>query len=103
MLAKDDNSDVEYGLRAVLEAIVGDILRYCNNKFLTTAAISGKADKATITAGIAGTKSATSGYTIEVPWIEVNSQGIVTAYGTHTHTVTPGLTTKSNGNITFAD
>ncbi len=42
---------------------------------------------ANISAGTAGTSSATSGYTLSVPYVTVNKYGIVTAYGTHTHTV----------------
>ena len=50
--------------------------------------ISGKADKASITAGTAGTSSATSGSSLSVPYVTMSAQGIVTGYGTHTHTVT---------------
>lgn len=49
--------------------------------------ISGKADKASITAGTAGTSSATSGVSISIPYVTANAQGIVTGYGTHTHTI----------------
>lgn len=44
--------------------------------------------KTSITAGTAGTSSATSGSTLEVPYVSVNADGHVTGYGTHTHTVT---------------
>lgn len=40
-----------------------------------------------ITAGTAGTNEATSGKTISIPYVTVNSSGVVTAYGAHTHTV----------------
>lgn len=55
------------------------------NKVITD--ISGKADKASITAGTAGTSSATSGVSISIPYVTTNAQGIVTGYGTHTHTI----------------
>ena len=40
-----------------------------------------------VSAGTAGTSSATHGATLSVPYITVNAQGHVTAKGTHTHTV----------------
>ena len=43
---------------------------------------------ATVTAGTAGTSSATSGSTLAVPYVTVNATGHVTGYGTHTHTIT---------------
>ena len=45
-----------------------------------------------ITAGTAGTSSATSGNTIAVPYVTYNSAGQVTASGTHTHTITNNIT-----------
>ena len=39
------------------------------------------------TAGTAGTGSATHGSTLSVPYVKVNAQGHVTAWGAHTHTV----------------
>ena len=39
-------------------------------------------------ASTAGTSSATSGSTLDVPYVTTNAQGHVTAMGTHTHTVT---------------
>lgn len=41
-----------------------------------------------ITAGTAGTSSATSGSTISVPYITFDARGHITAKGTHTHTIT---------------
>ena len=41
----------------------------------------------TVTAGTAGTSSATSGSTLAVPYVTVNATGHVTGYGTHTHTI----------------
>lgn len=58
--------------------------------------ISGKADKARITAGTAGTSSATSGSSLSVPYVTVNTQGVVTGYGTHTHTITGFLTSHQD-------
>lgn len=58
--------------------------------------ISGKADKANITSGTAGTSSATSGSTLAVPYVTMNAQGIVTGYGTHTHTITGFLTSHQS-------
>lgn len=49
-----------------------------------------------ITAGTAGTNEATSGKTISIPYVTVNSSGVVTAYGTHTHTVS-GLSKSDVG------
>jgi hypothetical protein len=57
--------------------------------------ISGKADALSITAGTAGTSSATSGSTVSVPYVTVNKQGLVTSYGTHTHTISGFLTSSS--------
>lgn len=41
-----------------------------------------------ITAGTAGTSSATSGSTLSVPYVTYDSEGHVTAAGVHTHTIT---------------
>lgn len=43
---------------------------------------------ASVTAGTAGTSSATSGITLAVPYVTYNATGHVTAAGTHTHTIT---------------
>lgn len=45
-----------------------------------------------VTAGTAGTSSATSGSTLAVPYVTYDAQGHVTASGTHTHAVTGFLT-----------
>ena len=42
----------------------------------------------TVTAGTAGTSSATSGSTLAVPYVTYNANGHITATGTHTHTIT---------------
>lgn len=62
--------------------------------------ISGKADKVSITAGTAGTSSATSGSSIAIPYVTVNAQGLVTKYGTHTHTAPAGFGTGSSITVT---
>ena len=49
-----------------------------------------------ITAGTAGTSSATSGSTLAVPYVTYDAQGHITAAGTHTHTVTGFLTSSSS-------
>lgn len=62
--------------------------------------LNNKATKASITAGTAGTSSATSGSSLAVPYVTMNAQGIVTGYGTHTHTVTgflTGISASSSG------
>ena len=43
-----------------------------------------------VAAGTAGTSSATSGVTLEVPYVTYNAQGHITATGTHTHTIPVG-------------
>ncbi len=45
-----------------------------------------------VTAGTAGTSSATSGSTLDVPYVTYDAQGHVTSSGTHTHTVSGFLT-----------
>lgn len=41
-----------------------------------------------VTAGTVGTSSATSGSTLNVPWVTYDAQGHITNTGTHVHTVT---------------
>lgn len=53
----------------------------------TATALGGSFNTASITAGTIGTSSATSGYTAAIPYITVNKYGIITGYGTHTHTI----------------
>lgn len=48
-----------------------------------------------VTAGTAGTSSATSGPTIAVPYVTYDAQGHITAVGTHTHTVNGALSVTS--------
>jgi len=47
-------------------------------------------------AGTAGTSSNTSGSTLAVPYVTVNANGHVTAYGTHTHTISGFLTAQDH-------
>lgn len=50
--------------------------------------LGGSFNTASITAGTAGTSSATSSLqSLAVPYVTMNAYGIVTAYGTHTHTL----------------
>ena len=53
----------------------------------TSTSLGGSFSTASITAGTAGTSSATSGYTLSVPYVTMNKYGIVTGYGLHIHTV----------------
>lgn len=57
--------------------------------------------KTSVTAGTAGTLSATSGSTLAVPYVTVNANGHVTGYGTHTHTISGFLTSETyTGTVT---
>jgi len=49
-----------------------------------------------VTAGTAGTSSATSGSTLAVPYITYDAQGHITGSGTHTHTISGFLTSSSS-------
>jgi hypothetical protein len=51
-----------------------------------------------VTAGTAGTTSATSGSTLDVPYVTVAADGVVSAYGTHKHTISGFLTSSSSLN-----
>ena len=55
-----------------------------------------------VTAGTAGTSSATSGSTLAVPYITYDAQGHITASGTHTHIVT-GFLTQNDVTSTYSD
>ena len=52
-----------------------------------------------VTAGTAGTSSATSGSTLAVPYVTADTYGRVTGYGTHTHTIS-GFVPTSGGGLT---
>lgn len=49
--------------------------------------LGGSVTTGNITAGTAGTSAATSGYSLSVPYVTMDKYGVVTGYGTHTHTV----------------
>lgn len=53
----------------------------------TATALGGSFATANITAGTAGTSSATSGASFAIPYVTMNKYGVVTGYGTHTHTI----------------
>ena len=64
----------------------------------SSTSLGGSFSTASITAGTAGTSSATSGLSISVPYVTMNAYGIVTAYGTHTHSISKSdLTTALEG------
>jgi len=50
-------------------------------------ALGGSFRTATITAGTAGQSSATSGVSFSIPYLTMNAYGVVTGYGTHTHSI----------------
>ena len=53
-----------------------------------------------VTAGTAGSSTASSGSTIDVPYVTVNASGHVTGYGTHTHTISGFSTTDTKATQT---
>ena len=68
----------------------------------TSTALGGSFNTASITAGTAGTSSATSGLSIAIPYITLNAYGIATAYGTHTHSISKANITSAIGSTTYA-
>ena len=56
-----------------------------------------------VTAGTAGTSSATSGSTLAVPYVTYDAQGHVTASGTHKHTITGFATTDTKNTAGSTD
>ena len=66
------------------------------NKAATMTDVNTKATKADITAGTAGTSSATSGATLAVPYVTMSAEGVVTGYGTHTHTISGFVPSGAN-------
>lgn len=44
--------------------------------------------------GTAGTKNSTSGAALDIPYIDINSDGHITGYGVHRHTITGFLTSE---------
>lgn len=53
----------------------------------TTVNLGSSFNTAYITSGTAGTSGDTNGYTLSVPYVTISQYGIVTGYGTHTHTI----------------
>lgn len=49
--------------------------------------LGGSFSTASITAGTAGQSTASSGVSFSIPYVTMNAYGIVTGYGTHTHTI----------------
>ena len=68
----------------------------------SSTALGGSFNTASITAGTAGTSSATSGLSIAIPYVTLNKYGIVTAYGTHTHSISKANITSAIGSTTYA-
>ena len=63
--------------------------------------ISGKADKVSITAGKVGYDQDTTGASVSIPYFNVNSQGLVTSYGTRSFHVSGFATTDWVGQQGF--
>ena len=53
----------------------------------SSTSLGGSFNTASITAGTAGQSTESSGVSFSVPYITMNAYGIVTGYGTHTHTI----------------
>ena len=68
----------------------------------SSTALGGSFATADITAGTAGTSEATSGLSIAIPYVTLNQYGIVTAYGTHTHSISKANITSAIGSTTYA-
>lgn len=68
----------------------------------SSTALGGSFNTASITAGTAGTSSATSGLSIAIPYVTLNKYGIATAYGTHTHSISKANITSAIGSTTYA-
>ena len=74
----------------------GESLKSIPNSYLANHAITingssvnlgSSFNTASITAGTAGTSSATSGASFSIPYVTMNKYGIVTGYGVHTHSI----------------
>lgn len=50
---------------------------------------------------VIGSKTDTSGYSFQIPWLEVNDDGVVVLGGTHTHTIPQLFDMDASGNITL--
>lgn len=68
----------------------------------TSTSLGGSFNTASITAGTAGQSTASSGLSFSVPYVTISAYGIVTAYGTHTHTISAANITTAIGSTTYA-
>lgn len=53
----------------------------------SSTSLGGSFSTASITAGTAGQSTASTGVSFSIPYVTMNAYGIVTGYGTHTHTI----------------
>lgn len=86
----------------VTKVTVGSDLKVgstAGGNFTTTGTIS---HTNSITAGTAGTSSATSGSTLAVPYVTYDANGHITGTGTHTHTITGFATTDNDTKVSTA-
>ena len=68
----------------------------------SSTSLGGSFSTASITAGTAGQSTASSGVSFSIPYVTMNAYGIVTAYGTHTHTISASDLTTTIGSTTYA-
>lgn len=68
----------------------------------SSTSLGGSFSTASITAGTAGQSSASTGVSFSIPYVTMNKYGIVTAYGTHTHTISASDLTTTIGSTTYA-
>lgn len=68
----------------------------------SSTSLGGSFSTASITAGTAGQSTASSGVSFSVPYVTMNAYGIVTGYGTHTHTISASELTTAIGSTTYA-
>lgn len=68
----------------------------------SSTSLGGSFSTASITAGTAGQSTESSGVSFFVPYVTMNAYGIVTAYGTHTHTISASDLTTTIGSTTYA-
>jgi len=80
----DDAEIGGYSLKAIPNAYLANSAITING---TATALGSSFDTANITAGTAGTSAATTGASFAIPYVTVNKYGIVTGYGTHTHSI----------------
>ena len=68
----------------------------------SSTSLGGSFSTASITAGTAGQSGASTGVSFSIPYVTMNAYGIVTAYGTHTHTISASDLTTTIGSTTYA-